>query len=68
MNLRKGNMKYENGNLQADPQSVLNRWKNFFNQVSNIHWFMMLGRWIYIWLSHWCQNLALSTWKLLLES
>jgi hypothetical protein len=27
----------ENGNLLADPQSVLNRWKNFFNQVLNIH-------------------------------
>jgi hypothetical protein len=23
--------KDENGNLLADPQSVLNRWKNFFN-------------------------------------
>jgi hypothetical protein len=28
-----------NGNLLADPQSVLNRWKNFFNQVLNIHGF-----------------------------
>jgi hypothetical protein len=28
-----------NGNLFADPQSVLNRWKNFFNQVLNIHGF-----------------------------
>jgi hypothetical protein len=25
------------GNLLADPQSVLNRWKNFFNQVLNVH-------------------------------
>jgi hypothetical protein len=24
-------IKYENGNLQEDPQNVLNRWKNFFN-------------------------------------
>jgi hypothetical protein len=24
-------------NLLADPQSVLNRWKNFFNEVLNIH-------------------------------
>jgi hypothetical protein len=30
-------MKDENGHLLADPQSVLNRWKNFFNQVINIH-------------------------------
>jgi hypothetical protein len=27
----------ENGNLLADPQNVLNRWKNFFNQVLNVH-------------------------------
>jgi hypothetical protein len=27
----------ENGNLIADPQNVLNRWKNFFNQVLNVH-------------------------------
>jgi hypothetical protein len=26
-------IKDENGNLLADTQSVLNRWKNFFNQV-----------------------------------
>jgi hypothetical protein len=30
-------IKDENGNLLADPQSVLNRWKNFFNQVLNVH-------------------------------
>jgi hypothetical protein len=30
-------IKDENGNLVADPQSVLNRWKNFFNQVLNTH-------------------------------
>jgi hypothetical protein len=29
-------IKDENANLLADPQSVLNRWKNFFNQVLNI--------------------------------
>jgi hypothetical protein len=29
-------IKDENGNLLADPQSVLNRWKNFFHQVLNI--------------------------------
>jgi hypothetical protein len=30
-------IKNENGNLLADPQTVLNRWKNFFNQVLNVH-------------------------------
>jgi hypothetical protein len=30
-------MKDEDGNLLADPQNVLNRWKNFFNQVLNVH-------------------------------
>jgi hypothetical protein len=30
-------MKDENGNLIADPQNVLNRWKIFFNQVLNAH-------------------------------
>jgi hypothetical protein len=32
-------IKYENGNLIADPQNILNRWKNFFNQVLNVHGF-----------------------------
>jgi hypothetical protein len=27
----------ENDNLIADPQNVLNRWKNFFNQMLNVH-------------------------------
>jgi hypothetical protein len=30
-------MKDENSNLLADPQSVLNSWKNFFNQVLKVH-------------------------------
>jgi hypothetical protein len=30
-------IKDENGNLLADHQNVLNRWKNFFNQVLNVH-------------------------------
>jgi hypothetical protein len=30
-------MKDENGNLFTDPQSLLNMWKNFFNQVLNVH-------------------------------
>jgi hypothetical protein len=43
MNLRKGTnpgliiIKDENGNLLADPQNVLNRWKHFFNQVHGVH-------------------------------
>jgi hypothetical protein len=32
-------IKHENGNLIADPQNVLNRWKNFFNHVLNVHMF-----------------------------
>jgi hypothetical protein len=30
-------IKDDNSNLLADPQSALNRWKNFFNQVLNVH-------------------------------
>jgi hypothetical protein len=30
-------IKDENGNLLADPQNILNRWKNLFNQVLNVH-------------------------------
>jgi hypothetical protein len=30
-------IKDENGNMLADPQHILNRWKNFFNQVLNVH-------------------------------
>jgi hypothetical protein len=30
-------IKDENGNLLADPKSVLNRWEHFFNQVLNVH-------------------------------
>jgi hypothetical protein len=30
-------IKDEIGNLLADPQSVLNRWKMFFKQVLNVH-------------------------------
>jgi hypothetical protein len=49
-------IKDENGNLLVDPQSVLNRWKNFFNQILNIHGVLDVR-----------QNLALSKWKLLSE-
>jgi hypothetical protein len=37
-------IKDKNDNLLRDPQSVLNRWKNFFNQVLMYRWFMILGR------------------------
>jgi hypothetical protein len=37
-------IKDENGNLQADPQSVLNSWKNFFNQVLYVHGFHDVGQ------------------------
>jgi hypothetical protein len=30
-------IKDENGNLIADLQNILNKWKNFFNQVLNVH-------------------------------
>jgi hypothetical protein len=30
-------IKDENGNLLADTQNILNRWKDFFNQVLNVH-------------------------------
>jgi hypothetical protein len=30
-------VKFENGNLLAGLRSALNRWKNFFNQVLNVH-------------------------------
>jgi hypothetical protein len=52
-------IKDENGNLLADPQNVLNRWKYFFNQtlyVHGVHDVRQMG--IYIRLSHWCQNLS----------
>jgi hypothetical protein len=45
MNLKKGYrlriniIKDTNSNLLTDSQSVLNRWKNFFNQVLNIRGF-----------------------------
>jgi hypothetical protein len=48
-------IKDENGNLLADLQNVLNRWKNFFNQVLNVHGVYdvrQMDIYIYIWLSH----------------
>jgi hypothetical protein len=38
MNLRKGtHLELTLQMMLVDPQSVLNRWKNFFNQVLNVH-------------------------------
>jgi hypothetical protein len=50
--LRSNITKGENGNLLADPQRVLNRWKNFVSQLLTYMGLMTLGRWIYIQLSH----------------
>jgi hypothetical protein len=49
-----------NGN--ADLQSVLKRWKIFFNQVLNGHGIHDV-RWIYMQLRHYCQNLIFLKWE-----
>jgi hypothetical protein len=61
-------IKDENGNLLADPQKVLNMWKNFFNQVLNVHGVHGVRQTDIHKPSHWCHNLAFLKWKLLLES
>jgi hypothetical protein len=30
-------VKDENGDLLADSHNILNRWKNYFSQLSNVH-------------------------------
>jgi hypothetical protein len=30
-------VKYENGDLLADSHNILNRWKNYFSQLLNVH-------------------------------
>jgi hypothetical protein len=30
-------VKDENGDLLADPHNILNRWKNYFSQLLNVH-------------------------------
>jgi hypothetical protein len=30
-------MKYENGDLLADSHNILNKWKNYFSQLLNVH-------------------------------
>jgi hypothetical protein len=41
-------LKDENGDLLADSHSILNRWKNYFCQLLNVHDIMILGRHICI--------------------
>jgi hypothetical protein len=43
-------IKDENGNLLGDPQSVLIRWKNFFNQVLNVRGVHDVSKCIYIYM------------------
>jgi hypothetical protein len=59
-------IKDENGNLLADPRSVLNMWKKFFNQALNVHGVHDV-RQIVI---HMAEPLVpeVSKWKLLLEN
>jgi hypothetical protein len=37
MNLRSNLVKDENGDLLADSHSILNKWKNYFCQLLNVH-------------------------------
>jgi hypothetical protein len=37
-------VKDENGDLLTDPHNSLNRWKNYFSQLLNVHMSVMLGR------------------------
>jgi hypothetical protein len=39
-------IKDENGNLLTDHRNILNRWKNFFNQVLNVHGVCDVRQWI----------------------
>jgi hypothetical protein len=45
-------IKNDNSNLLADPQSILNRWKIFFNQVLNVHGVHDVRQEDIRWLSH----------------
>jgi hypothetical protein len=56
--------KDENGNLLTDPQNVLNRWKNFFNQVINVHGVHNVRQKGI----HTAESFAMLMWKLLYES
>jgi hypothetical protein len=59
-------IKDENRNLLGNPQNFLKRWKNFFNQLLNVHAVHDVRQMDKIQLSHLCQDLALLKWKLLL--
>jgi hypothetical protein len=37
-------VKDENGDSLADSHNILNRWKNYFSQLLNVHRVMMSGR------------------------
>jgi hypothetical protein len=54
--------------MLADPQSVLNTWKNFFNQVLNIQKVHDVRQMYTQMAEPLVANLALVKWKLLLES
>jgi hypothetical protein len=41
-------VKDENSDLLADSHNILNRWKNYFSQLFNVHNVVMLGRWRYM--------------------
>jgi hypothetical protein len=49
-------VKDERGNLLADPQRILTRWKNYFCQLLNVQG--VLGRQKYRQQSHLCQSLV----------
>jgi hypothetical protein len=36
--LRSNLVKDGNGDLPADSHNILNRWKNYFSQLLNVHW------------------------------
>jgi hypothetical protein len=57
-----------NGKLLADPQSVLNRWKILFNQALNVHGVHDVRQLDIRRAKLLVPELALSKWKLLLES
>jgi hypothetical protein len=61
-------IKNENGNLLADLQSVLNRWKNFFNQVLNVYGIHDVRQMDIYMAEPLVSEPSLVEWKLLLES
>jgi hypothetical protein len=49
-------VKDERGDLLMDPHKILNRWKNYFCQLLNVHGWVLLGRLKCIQLNHLCQS------------